>query len=229
MTDLFLFRLSLMPYGAKRALRNLAVTMALSLMAFPVAARTTILALGDSLTAGYGLPEGEGLVPQLNDWLSAHGVDAQVLNGGVSGDTTAGGLARLDWALTPQVQAMIVTLGGNDVLRGLPPANARANIDAILAKAKAAHLPVLLVAMKAPGNFGPEYAADFNSLYPDLAKKYDTLLVDNFFAAVADSSGAAIDQSYIQPDGIHPNAKGVKRIVESLGPRVQDLLARVTD
>lgn len=217
-----------MPYGAKRALRNLSVTLALSLVALPAAAKTTILALGDSLTAGYGLPEGEGLVPQLNDWLAANGADVQVLNAGVSGDTTAGGLSRLDWALDAQVQAMIVTLGGNDLLRGLPPAAARANIDAILAKAQARNLPVLLVAMKAPGNFGPEYEAAFNAIYPDLAQKYETLLVENFFAAVADSTGTAIDQAYIQPDGIHPNAQGVTRIVDSLGPRVEELAARVT-
>ncbi len=211
-----------------RGIRNLVITLALSLVALPVAAKTTILALGDSLTAGYGLPEGEGLVPQLNAWLADKGVDAEVLNGGVSGDTTAGGLARVDWALTPEVQAMIVTLGGNDVLRGLPPANARQNIDAILEKAKERHLPVLLVAMKAPGNFGPGYADDFNSLYPDLAQKYHTLLMPNFFAAIADSTGTAIDQSFIQPDGIHPNAEGVKRIVETLGPQVQELIARVS-
>ncbi len=208
-------------------MRNLALTLALSVSAMAAQAQTTILALGDSLTAGYGLPDGEGLVPQLNAWLSAKGVDAVVLNAGVSGDTTAGGLARVDWALTPEVQAMIVTLGGNDLLRGLPPANARANIDAILAQAAERKLPVLLVAMRAPGNFGPAYEADFNAIYPDLAAKYGTLLVENFFAPVADSTGAAIDRSFIQPDGIHPNALGVRRIVESLGPRVQELMTRV--
>lgn len=217
-----------MPYGAKRGLCNLVLTLALSLIALPAAATTTILALGDSLTAGYGLPEGEGLVPQLNLWLAENGVDAEVLNAGVSGDTTAGGLARLDWAMTPQVQAMIVTLGGNDLLRGLPPANARANIEAILSKAQTAQLPVLLVAMKAPGNFGPEYAAAFDAIYPELAQKYDTLLVENFFAAIADETGAAVDQSYIQPDGIHPDAAGVVRIVDSLGPPVIELIARAT-
>jgi acyl-CoA thioesterase-1 len=226
MNDIILFRLPPLPYGAKRGMRNLVITLALLLVAVPAAAKTTILALGDSLTAGYGLPEGDGLVPQLNDWLAANGTDAVVLNAGVSGDTTAGGLARVDWALTPEVQAMIVTLGGNDLLRGLPPANARANIDAILAKAQTRNLPVLLVAMRAPGNFGPAYEADFNALYPDLAQKYGTLLVENFFAPIADGSGVAIDQSYIQPDGIHPNAEGVRRVVESLGPRVQELMER---
>lgn len=204
------------------------ITLALSLVAVPAMAKTTILALGDSLTAGYGLPQDEGLVPQLNAWLAANGSDAVVLNAGVSGDTTAGGLARVDWALTPDVQAMIVTLGGNDLLRGLPPENARANIDAILAKAQAKKLPVLLVALTAPGNYGPAYKADFNALYPDLAKKYDTLFMPNFFSAVADGSGTKIDQSFIQSDGIHPNATGVKRIVKSLGPKVQELIGRVT-
>lgn len=196
-------------------------------LALPAAAKTTILALGDSLTAGYGLPEGEGLVPQLNAWLTTNGVDAQVLNAGVSGDTTAGALSRLEWSLDPNVQAMIVTLGGNDLLRGLPADNARANLDAILAVAAIRKLPVLLVAMRAPGNFGPTYAEEFNAIYPDLAAKYGTLLVDNFFAPIADPTGAAIDQSFMQPDGIHPAASGVVKIVASLGPRVQDLIARV--
>ncbi len=204
------------------------LAIALTFAGLPVQAKTTILALGDSLTAGYGLPEGDGLVPQLNAWLASRGVDAEVLNAGVSGDTTAGGLARLDWSLTPQVQAMIVTLGGNDLLRGLPPSNARANIEAILTRAAADKLPVLLIAMKAPGNFGPAYERDFNAIYPDLAAKYGTLLVDNYFAPVADSTGTAIDQGFMQPDAIHPNATGVKRIVESLGPRVEELIARVT-
>ena len=228
MTDLSFFRLLSLPYGVKCCGRNLALALVLTCAAVPAAAKTTILALGDSLTAGYGLPESDGLVAQLNAWLAKNGVDAQVLNAGVSGDTTAGGLARVEWSLDPEVQAMIVTLGGNDLLRGLPPSNARANIDAILAVAADRRLPVLLVAMRAPGNFGPAYQADFDAIYPDLAAKYGTLLVENFFAAIADETGAAIDQTFIQPDGIHPNAAGVAKIVESLGPRVEELTIRVS-
>ena len=211
-------------------MRNLWVTLALSLLLFAPLARAqtpAILALGDSLTAGYGLAEGEGLVPQLNAWLAAQGTDAVVLNGGVSGDTSAGGLSRLDWALTPEVKAMIVTLGGNDLLRGLPPASTRANIDAILTQAKERGLPTLLISMKAPGNFGPDYKRDFDALYPDLAAQYGAIYLDNYLSPLADATGQALTPAYMQADGIHPNAEGVKRIVERLGPSVQALLAEV--
>lgn len=193
----------------------------------------TIVALGDSLTAGYGLalPE-DGLVPQLQAWLRDHGADVVIENAGVSGDTTAGGLARLDWALGPQAQALIVTLGGNDMLRGLPPAEVRANLEAILSGADARGLPVLLVAMKAPTNFGPAYKAEFDAIYPDLAAAHGALLADDFFAgfvaAGADTSDPASYAAWMQPDGIHPNPEGVKLIVAALGPRVLDLLARAT-
>lgn len=115
----------------------------------------TVVALGDSLTAGYGLSPEAGLVPQLQAWLTEQGRDVVVVNAGVSGDTTAGGLARLDWSLTPETDALIVELGGNDMLRGLPPAEARANLEAILKAGQARGLPMLLVGMKAPGNLVP--------------------------------------------------------------------------
>ena len=192
-------------------------------MADPV----TVLALGDSLTAGYGLNEGEGLVPQLNAWLAANGTDATVINAGVSGDTSAGGLSRVDWSLTDEVGAMIVTLGGNDLLRGLPPASTRANIDTILTKAQARSLPVLLISMKAPLNFGPEYKTEFDSLYPDLATTYGALYLDNFFAPLGDPGDQAAVSALMQADGIHPNAEGVKLIVQSLGPKVQELIGQI--
>lgn len=197
----------------------------------PVAARAdpvTVAALGDSLTQGYGLPQGEGFVPQLQAWLDAQGVAAQVINAGVSGDTTAGGLARLDWTLTPEVDALIVTLGGNDLLRGIDPATSRANLDAILTRATEKGLPVLLIGMEAPGNYGPDYKAQFDAIYPELAAKHGALRAESFFAPLQqDSADPAALTSFMQGDGIHPNAEGVARIVQGLGPVVRDLIARV--
>lgn len=186
-----------------------------------------MVALGDSLTAGYGLAGDEGLVPQLEAWLRARGQDVTIENAGVSGDTTAGGLARLEWSLTPETDALIVALGGNDMLRGLAPDAAKANLEAILQRATARGLPVLLVGLAAPRNYGPEYKAEFDALYPDLAEKYDALLDPNLLAPlIADGSDPASAAPYFQSDGIHPNRQGVARIVEALGPLVLDLLAR---
>ncbi len=186
----------------------------------------TIAALGDSLTAGYGLAAEEGLVPQLQAWLTAKGDEVKLINAGVSGDTTAGGLSRLDWTLTPDVQALIVTLGGNDMLRGVPPSEARANLEAIVKGARERGLPVLIVAMQAPGNYGPDYKAEFDAIYPDLAKSYETLLFPGFFAPLTEGSAdPAKFQSLMQSDGIHPNADGVAVIVAELGPFVAALIA----
>jgi acyl-CoA thioesterase-1 len=192
----------------------------------------TIVALGDSLTAGFGLADqGDGLVPQLEGWLKAKGADVVIQNAGVSGDTTAGGLSRIGWALGPEADALIVTLGGNDMLRGLDPASSKASLDGILKEAQTRGLPVLLVAMKAPGNFGPEYKAAFDGMYADLAAQYGALLADDFFAGLraagADPGDPASLAAFMQPDGIHPNPEGVKLIVEGLGPKVEELLARV--
>lgn len=187
-----------------------------------------VVALGDSLTAGYGLAEGEGFVPQLQAWLAANGSDAVVVNAGVSGDTTAGGLSRLDWALDPGADALIVTLGGNDMLRGLPPEEARANLDAILTKAQAKGLPVLLVGMQAPGNWGPDYKAAFDAAYPELAAKHQVLFADSFLGPLLDKAGdPAALAPWLQADGIHPNAEGVKLIVAGLGPKVLELVGQV--
>lgn len=187
-----------------------------------------VVALGDSLTAGYGLAEGEGFVPQLQAWLAANGSKAVVQNAGVSGDTTAGGLARLDWALAPEADALIVTLGGNDMLRGLPPAEARANLDGILAKAQAKGLPVLLVGMQAAGNWGPAYKAEFDAIYPELAANHRVLLADSFFGPLLKgTSDPAALAPWMQADGIHPNAEGVKLIVAGLGPKVLELVGLV--
>lgn len=182
-----------------------------------------MLALGDSLTQGYGLPEEEGLVPQLRRWLSDRGIAAEVINGGVSGDTTAGGAARVAWSLTPEVDAMIVTLGGNDLLRGIDPAESRRNLEAILSEAAAREVEVLLVGLRAPGNYGADYKRAFDAIYPDLAAAHDTLYAPDFFAGLGEDDPARL-QEWFQDDGVHPNARGVARIVEGLGPHVAALI-----
>jgi acyl-CoA thioesterase-1 len=215
-------------YGARRTARNLAIAFVIS--ASPAAAEVTIAALGDSLTQGYGLPTEDGFVPQLQRWLTAQGADATVLNAGVSGDTTQGGLSRVDWTLTPDVDALIVALGGNDLLRGIDPAVSRANIDGIMQAAQARGVPVLLVGMTAPGNYGADYKAQFDAIYPDLAAQYGALLHPDFLGSLAtqEDRGAAL-AAFMQPDGLHPNADGVALIVEDIGPAVLDLISRAPE
>lgn len=189
----------------------------------------TIAALGDSLTQGYGLLQQDGMVPQLESWLRAQGADVVVINAGVSGDTTAGGASRVEWTLTPEVDGLIVTLGGNDLLRGIDPAASRANLDHILQTASAADVDVLLIGMQAPGNFGPEYKADFDAMYPELAEQYGTVFLESYFTGISGSSNdPAVMRPFMQSDGIHPNAKGVIRIVETIGPAVLELVARAS-
>lgn len=192
----------------------------------------TVVALGDSLTAGYGLEDqAQGFVPQLQGWLTARGHEVVVQNAGVSGDTTAGGLARIGWALGPEADALIVTLGGNDLLRGIDPAASKANLDGILKEAQARGLPVLLVAMKAGTNFGPDYKAAFDAMYGELADQHAALLAEDFFAGLraagADPGDPASMAAYMQADGLHPNPEGVRLIVVGLGPKVEELLAQV--
>ncbi|MEM6729390.1 MAG: arylesterase [Pseudomonadota bacterium] len=200
-------------------------------MAAPLAADTvTIAALGDSLTQGFGLPEADGFVPQMEAWLTDQGVDIAMINAGVSGDTTQGGLSRVGWTLTPEVDAMIVALGGNDLLRGIDPAVSRANIDGILAAARDAGVAVMLVGMQAPGNYGPDYKADFDALYPELAEAYGTVYYESFFEAFEGEADVPAELGeFIQPDGIHPSAAGVARIVADMGPSVLELVERVEE
>lgn len=205
---------------------GLAVLLALAATVAP-AEQVTIAALGDSLTQGYGLLPEDGFVPQLQRWLADHGADAVLINAGVSGDTTAGGAARVGWTLTPEVDGMIVALGGNDLLRGIDPATTRANLAAILDAARAADVAVLLVGMQAPGNYGPDYKAAFDGIYPALAEAYGTLYVPGFFDGLpGQGRDPAALIPYLQADGIHPNAEGVRLIVAAMGPAVLDLIAR---
>ncbi|MCF2905038.1 arylesterase [Octadecabacter sp. CECT 8868] len=186
----------------------------------------TIAALGDSLTQGYGLPIEDGFVPQLEAWLLAKGEDVEVINAGVSGDTTAGGLSRVAWTLTPDVDALILNLGGNDLLRGIDPAVSRANLDAILQLATEAGVDVLLVGLDAPSNYGTDYEVAFEGMFPDLAGAYDADLYENFFAPLEDGGDVnAARAAYMQADGIHPNAAGVALIVSGIGPSVLELIA----
>lgn len=185
----------------------------------------TVVALGDSLTQGYGLPPAEGFVPQMAEWLEENGAEVDLRNAGVSGDTTAGGLARVDWTLDDGVDAMIVALGGNDLLRGIDPATSRQNLEGILEAAGARGLPVLLVGMKAPPNYGAEFKAEFDEIYPELADEFGTLYFPDFLEGIAvlPDRAAAVER-YLQEDRIHPNAEGVKLIVEAMGPTVLDLV-----
>ena len=188
-------------------------------------AETTIAALGDSLTQGFGLPLEQGFVPQLERWLQGQGAEVSVINAGVSGDTTAGGLSRIAWTLTPEVDALIVALGGNDLLRGIPPEASRANLAGILAEAQSRNLPTLLIGLPAPGNYGPDYKAAFDAIYPELAAEFGTQMRPNFLAAITD--GTQAPTALMQADGIHPNADGVALIVQNLGPAVLTLLNAV--
>ena len=199
----------------------LGIVAAIALFAAPAAAApVTILMIGTSLTQGYNLPPGTEIPAVLQARLKAEGIEAKTINAGVSGDTSAGGLARLDWSLADHPSAAIVELGSNDALRGIAPADTEKNLAAILAKLKAAHIPVLLCGMKAPRNLGPEYAAQFDAIYPRLARKYGAILYPFIL------EGVALDPKLNQADGMHPNPAGVKVIVTKMLPYVKKLLGR---
>jgi acyl-CoA thioesterase-1 len=210
-------------YGAARPLGKVVAAFLCLVSPVMAAEPVTVLALGDSLTQGYGLPEQDGLVPQMRKWLEDQGVEAELINAGVSGDTTAGGAARVEWSLTPEVDAMIVTLGGNDLLRGIDPAVSRRNLESILKIAQANEVEVLLVGLSAPGNYGAEYKSSFDAIYPDLSEAYGAFYAPDFFAGLGGGDPAALQQ-WFQADGIHPNAEGVARIVEGLGPHLRALI-----
>ena len=183
-----------------------------------------LLAIGDSLTAGYGLADPrDGFVDRLEAALRDAGHDVEVIDAGVSGDTTTGGAARLEWALGEGADGVIVELGGNDGLRGIDPASSRAALARMLDTLGKRDIPVLLAGMLAPPNMGADYGARFNAMYPELARDYDALLFPFFL------EGVAADPALNQADGIHPNPRGVEVIVENILPSVEALLARIAE
>ncbi len=178
-----------------------------------------IVALGNSLTAGYGLAAKDGFVPQLQAALTENGVAAVIANAGVSGDTASDGLARLDWSVPQGTDAVIVELGANDMLRGIKPEVTLAALDTILQRLTARHITVLLCGMRAAPNLGAEYAQAFERIYPELVAKYGVLLYPFFL------DGVAADPSLTQHDGLHPNPAGVGVIVRRILPKVEELVA----
>lgn len=180
-----------------------------------------ILAFGDSLVHGYGLAAKDAFPAQLERALIKRGQRVRVINGGNSGETTAGGLARLDWTLADTPDLVLVVLGANDGLRGIDPKETYANLDAILARLKAKGVAVLLAGMLAPRNLGPDYAEAFDAIYPRLAKKHDVAFYPFFL------EGVAMERAFTQADGLHPNAAGVAEIVERMTPTVVDVLEKL--
>jgi acyl-CoA thioesterase I len=217
----------LSPSCARRSLLN--ALFALSLLALgpcvgsaQAAEPVKILAFGDSLTAGYGLAETEAMPMQLSQALDKMGRPALVINGGVSGDTTAGGATRIDWALADKPQIMILALGANDMLRAIDPATTRANLETIIDKAQASGVEIVLAGMLAPPNLGADYKTAFDALYPDLAKAHNLLFMPFLLQDVAQQAGLN------QGDGMHPNGKGVAVMVEHLLPLVTEAMDRVS-
>ena len=210
-------------YGHWRAIvQALALAAALlAASAAPASARALrLVVLGDSLTAGLGLPPGKAFPDQLQAALRAKGFDVDVVNAGVSGDTAEDGLARFDWSVPADANALIVELGANDMLRGLPPEGTKKTLMAILNKAKTAHLPTLIAGMRAAPNLGADYDRAFDAIYPAVAEASGAILYPFFL------DGVAGDAKLNQPDGMHPTAAGAAVIVERILPSVEDLLRR---
>ena len=210
-------------YGHLRLLvQALAFAAVLASASQVAAARTLrVVALGDSLTAGLGLAPGKAFPDRLEAALRAKGWDVKVLNAGVSGETAADGLARYEWAVPPDADALIIELGANDMLRGHSPGATKAALAAILGRARAAHLPALLAGMRAAPNLGGDYGREFSTIYPALAKTYEVQLYPFFL------DGVAGDPKLNQPDGLHPTAEGVEVIVQKILPSVEALLKQV--
>jgi acyl-CoA thioesterase I len=207
----------------RRSIAAALLSMLLSGAAAPASERPLVLAFGDSLTAGYGLDAGLGFAPQLQATLRRHGIAAEVADGGVSGDTSEAGKARLGWTidgLARKPDLVIVELGANDMLRGLDPGLTRANLDAILAELDRRQIPVLLAGMRAAPNLDPAYVTRFEAIYPELARKHGAALHPFFMEGVAGQQGL------IQQDGMHPTFEGVKRIVTGITPAVKRALKR---
>ena len=179
-----------------------------------------IVALGDSLTAGYGVAASDAFPAKLQQALAGKGIKVDIVNAGVSGDTTSGGLARLDWSVPSDADAVILELGANDALRGIEPAVTRKALDEMLQRLKQRSIPVLLCGMYSPPNMGDEFVQAYRDMYPALAKRYGAILYPFFLDRVAGKP------ELNQPDGLHPTAKGVDRIVEDILPKVEELIAK---
>ncbi len=195
--------------------------MGLHGVALAQTAPVKIVAFGDSLTAGYGLPGPDAFPAKLAAALKAKGENVEIANAGVSGDTTTGGLERVDWSVPDGTDAVILALGANDLLRGIDPAVTEKALDGILDKLTARKIKVLLAGMLAGKNMGADYETRYNAIFPALAKKYDVLFYPFFL------DGVATDRALNQQDGIHPNAAGVDAIVKRILPKVEDLIAQV--
>ncbi|CEJ83323.1 multifunctional: acyl-CoA thioesterase I; protease I; lysophospholipaseL(I) [Hyphomicrobium sp. GJ21] len=182
----------------------------------------TLVAFGDSLMAGYGVKASESFPAQLQMALQAKGYKVTVVNAGVSGDTTADGLRRFDWAMQPKPDGVILELGANDALRGIDPKEPSANLDKMLASLKLLDVPVLLTGMKAPNNWGDDYVKAFDAIYTGLASKYDVPLYPFFL------DGVALDPGFSQPDGLHPTASGIGEVVKRILPDVEALVQRIS-
>lgn len=180
-----------------------------------------IVAFGDSLTAGFGLAKSQAFPARLEAALQKRGYNVRVLNAGISGDTTSGGLARLDWSIPKGTDGVILELGANDALQGLPPKLARKNLDEMITRLKSRNIAVLLTGMKALRNWGDDYVAAFDPIFADLSSKHDVLLYPFFL------EGVALDPNLNLPDGLHPNAKGIEKIVVGILPKSLELIERV--
>ena len=208
-------------YGPFVGLCNALVIILLSGASTLRADPKTIVAFGDSLTQGYGLPADAGFVPQLGAWLAAQGASVRVVNGGVSGDTTAGGLARLDWTLAEPAELVIVNLGSNDMLRGLDPNLVYTNLKQIMDKLETKNMATLLIGHLGPLNYGAGYKSDYDGAFEKLAASYDTVFYPFFFKMLMAADGVTPNlQLYFQADGMHPNAAGVQAVVADMGPYV---------
>jgi acyl-CoA thioesterase I len=217
-----LLSLYLLARGAERGRARgilAAIMWGLTMTAVPAAGRVpVILDFGDSLTAGLGLPAEQAFPARLEDWLHQRGIEARVINAGVSGDTTAGGLARLDWALADKPELVIVALGANDALRGIEPSTVRDNLDKMIEKIETSGAKVLLLGMLAPPNWGEEYKHAFDEIFPELARRHHLPLYPFFL------EGVAMKPELNQPDGIHPNERGVAVLVDRIAPLVARVL-----
>jgi acyl-CoA thioesterase I len=207
--------------GATVAIVAAAVVMPAAAQSAGAGRPVKIVALGDSLTAGFGLPADAAFPARLQAALAGKGLAVEVANAGVSGDTAADGLARLDWSVPDDADAVIVELGANDALRGIDPKLTRAALEAILRRLAARHLPVLLAGMRAPPNLGADYTQAFDAIYPDLAAAYGVVLYPFFL------DGVAAERGLNQGDGLHPTAAGVDVIVARLLPKAEELIGRV--